>query len=337
MRRKSIQLLRLAVGMAILFFLLRQVPLYDLGDVLSGSARQPEWLAAGIAATFLGLVMGVVRWKIILDAQGTALPFRSAFRIFFIGQFFNAFMPGACGGDVARAYYAAKESATRRTEAASTVFVDRAVGLFATILFCCVLIALRLPFFLGHSQAEVPGLLMLVFLLSATAGILALFRRNLFEHFALFRRLEYGTAVGPLIRRAYNAFYLYRHRRRVLGLSVLLSILNLSFLTVACLFFGLALGLPIEKPFVDHFTLFPIVTTLAAIPLTPGALGLREGLFVGMYGAIGIEPAQAISLSLLVYVGGLVCSLLGCLFFISYTSAEHQSLRHELNELKRET
>jgi uncharacterized membrane protein YbhN (UPF0104 family) len=221
-----------------------------------------------------------------------------------------------------------------RTEAVSTVFVDRAVGLFATVVVACVAVLLRLPFFLQQPQTRLAGLLMLAFLVASVLGILALFRRNLFTHWSLFRRIEHGSALGPLIRRAYEAFYLYRDRHRAMSIALVLSVLNLLFLTFACLFFGVALAAPLAHPVIDHLTLFPVITTLAAIPLTPGALGLREGLFVALYGAVGLDAVHALTLSLLVYAGGVAWSLVGGIFFVARSAAEHHDLRSELQHLR---
>jgi uncharacterized protein (TIRG00374 family) len=328
------RLIRAALGVGILCYLVVQVPRGSILESLAQALEEPAWLGAGIACTFFGLLMGVLRWQWILRTQGFRISVFKVFRIFFIGQFFNAFMPGACGGDVARAYYVARDTKGRGAEAVSTVFVDRAVGLFSTILFCCVVIALRLHFFLTHTETTAPGILMVVFLLLAVLGILALFRRNLFEHFAIFRRMEAGTRLGALIRRAYEAFYLYRSHPRVLAATMALSLLNLWLLTLACVCFANALHVVLPHPLITHFTLFPIITTLSAVPITPGALGLREGLFVGLYGGLAVDQVLAISLSLLVYAGGLICSLLGGALFIGYTSEEYQNLSEELARLK---
>ena len=46
-------------------------------------------------------------------------------------QFFNAFLLGSTGGDLLKAYYAARETHHKKTEAVVTVFVDRIIGLFS--------------------------------------------------------------------------------------------------------------------------------------------------------------------------------------------------------------
>ena len=76
----------------------------------------------------LALLFGVVRWRIVLAAQGLHLPLGRATRISFVAQFFNSFLLGSTGGDLIKAYYAARETHHKKTEAVTTVFVDRLVG-----------------------------------------------------------------------------------------------------------------------------------------------------------------------------------------------------------------
>ena len=313
-------------------YLANRLDIQTLWNVLRQTADRWPWWLAGLTLTFLGLLAGVLRWKEILAAQGLPVPLSRVFSIFFIGQFFNAFMLGACGGDVARAYYASRDTPGRRTEAASTVFVDRAVGLFVMIAFCCVMIALRIPLFLDHQGTRGPGFLMLFFFLGSVVAMFALFRRNLFEHWSFFQKLETDTRLGPLIRRAYDAVYLYRRHARVMLISLGLSLLNLAFLTLACYSFGKSLQ--VEQSLLDCFTLFPIISVIAAIPITPGGLGVREGLFIAMYQAIGVDDHYSVSISLMVYFGSVIWSLFGGLVFLGYSAGSGHTLRAEIDALK---
>ena len=322
---------RVIICAGLMVYILSRLDIQTLWSVLSQTVSRWPWWLAGLILTFLGLLAGVFRWKEILTAQGLRVPLSRVFSIFFIGQFFNAFMLGACGGDVARAYLAC-DTPGRRAEAASTVFVDRAVGLFATIVFCCVMIAARIPLFLDHEGTRGPGFLMLFFLLGSLVAMFALFRRNLFEHWPFFQRLETDTRLGPLIRRAYDAVYLYRSHARVMLVALGLSILNLAFLTIACYSFGRSLQ--VEQSLLDCFTLFPIISVIAAVPITPGSLGVREGLFITMYQAIDVDPHYSISMSLMVYFGSLIWSLFGGLVFVGYSAGSGHTLRAEIDALK---
>ncbi len=327
-------LARILICVLILTYLLKKLDMQMLGNVLGRALSQWPWLMAGLVLTFIGLCVGAARWHVILIAQGLRQSLLRVFRIYFIGQFFNAFMLGACGGDVARAYYASCEMRGKRTEAISTVFVDRAVGLFAMIVFCCIMIILRINLFIDYQGTRWPGILMFVFLIGALAAIFALFRRNLFEHWHFFRRLEQDTRFGPLIRRAYEALYLYRRRHRILAIALLFSLLNLAFLTFACYSFGRSLEIDLSA--IDYFTVFPIISVLAAVPITPGGLGVREGLFVAMLQDVNIDPLHSLPLSLMNYAGGLAWSLFGGLLFLGFSTQHGHTMRAELDAIQHE-
>lgn len=326
--------LRFLLGIGILVWVFARLPMEEFREVLAASVSFWHWWVAGILMTLLGLLAAAVRWHGLLAAQGVTLPFHRVFRIFFIGQFFNSFLPGSCGGDVARAYYVFKETTLRRTEAVSTVLVDRGIGLLTIVLFCCVMIAWRLPTLLAYPWAKAAGLVMLALLFAALIGGILFFRRHIFENGTIFQRLEKETRLGPIVRRMYNAFYVYRDQPRALGWAVLFSLGNLAGLTLACYAFGQSLSLDVSV--VDYFTLFPMITVLSAIPLTPGALGVREGLFAELFTMTGARAVQTVPLSLMVYGGGLFWSLFGGLIFISYSSSYGVSWREEWSRLSEE-
>lgn len=323
-RRFIVNALRFGIAAGLLAFLVYRLDLDGLAHAASGAAERWPWVVAALLLTYFGLHSGVMRWHRILAAQGIVVPFAEIFRFFFIGQFFNAFMLGACGGDVARAYFVSKAARKTRAEAISTVFVDRAIGLFVTVVFACVMILLHLHLFRGYPLNRNAGLLMFAFLAASVVGLATLFSRNLFEQWGFFRRIERDTRLGPLIRRTYEAFYLYRGKPRVLASAVFYSLLNLIFLTLACACFGSSLG--VAQPMSVYFVLFPIITVVAAIPLTPGSLGVREGLFVAMFATVGTPDETAMLLSLMVYADGVLWSLFGGAIFM----ARPAETRHEL-------
>lgn len=328
-RKRAYAAARVLVGFALLFYLVQRLDMGKLREVFTHASMGWGSIVAGVFFTFLGLLAGALRWQEILAVQGLRPTTSHVFSIFFIGQFFNAFMLGGCGGDVARAYYISIDRPGRRAEAASTVFVDRAVGLFVMIVFCCAMIALRIPLFLDNVGTRGPGVLMFFFLIGSLVALVALFRRNLFEHWPFFQRLEKDSRIGSLIGRTYHAFYLYRSHHRVMLVALVFSLLNLAFLTLACYSFGR--GLQAGMTLLDTFTLFPIISVIAAVPITPGSLGVREGLFVAMFGAVGIDAHYSLAVSLLVYLGGVLWSLFGGLVFLGYSAGSGHTLRQDLD------
>ncbi|MBU0677318.1 MAG: flippase-like domain-containing protein [Verrucomicrobia bacterium] len=326
-------LVRLLIAAAILTYLARRVPADEWQRVESIFAGHWRWLLLGTGLTFLGLLVGAARWAYLLGRQGIRTGYLQTFRIFFIGQFFNSFMLGACGGDVARAYYVIQHSPDARTKAASTVLADRMIGLFVVVVFSAVMIACRVSFFLALDNTRQVGIIMLVFLALFVIGGVMAFRTHLFKNSPQLRRLQERTVTGRLLRKGYDALFLYRSEPVTLVLAAALSLLNLFFLTLAVFAFGRGIG--ISLPVIDYFTLFPLIIVVTAIPVTPGALGIREYCFTVMFRAVGVGYMQAITLSLLVYAGGLFWSLLGGLLFIGH-EGRGPSIRQQLRELRQQ-
>jgi len=54
---------------------------------------------------------------------------------FLCGVFFNSCLPGGNGGDAVKIYYAMEGNKGRRTEIATLVMFDRAIGMFALLIY----------------------------------------------------------------------------------------------------------------------------------------------------------------------------------------------------------
>jgi len=84
----------------------------------------------------IGLIFPIqaVRWWMLLRCRGLHVSMRKTFRLTMVGLFFNFCMPGMTGGDVVKAYYAAKGSGARGYAVMSVIF-DRIAGLIGLMVF----------------------------------------------------------------------------------------------------------------------------------------------------------------------------------------------------------
>ncbi len=318
MKKKITSLIQLVLGIGLICFVFVKMENKEkLAEAVQSAAIHWPLLLAGLAACLLCLLICAFRWKMLLNAQGIILPTGRVVALYFIGHFFNAFMPGAVGGDVVKAYYVAKETESKKAEVVATVFIDRLVGLLALILLCTIVMGSRLSFFLQYRETR----LALVFnasLLVGTCGILFLvFRKNIFEDWAFFRKLEAKTALGRVIGKIYNAFNICLKHHGLLARTMFLSILNHISLVVCAFFMGMALG--VRMPFFDYLALFLIINAIAAIPATPGGLGTREVATKFLLAVMGVPETQAVPLSLLVYGAMLTWSIFGGIIYMIYS------------------
>lgn len=329
--------LRLAVAGAIVVYLLRRMGPASLVGSLHTALGHWPWLLAALGMLLVPLVLCGVRWQLLLRSQGMALSWPRMFAIFFVGHFFNTFMLGATGGDVVKAYYASRETQHRKTEAVATILVDRAVGIFMLVLLAAVLVLTRVPFLRAYPVTYAPALFILVVAAGLVALAVLLFRRHLFEQWPWLGRDRPGTRWGAWLvtfRRGYDAFYTVRNRPGLLARICLLTLLNHTWSLTACIYIGIALGL--HFALLDYVTFFLLIGVIAAIPITPGGLGLREGTAVHLLAVLGIGADKAFLAAFLPYVGFVIWGLLGGVVFLFYTSSTHHTLHAEMEQLRAE-
>lgn len=285
---------------------------------------EPAAFAASFALLGVTLFLAVVRWQMVLRAQGLELPLGRATQISLVGHFFNAFLLGTAGGDVARAYYVARETHHKKTEAVLAVFVDRVIGLWAMLLFAGLMIA---P---NHRLFERPGLrtaaaLTVLMLAGATLFMFLAFRGGVSKAWpgarAWLRRLPRGDRVEELL----EACRIFGREEGFTTRTLALSMIMNGFFVLQ--FLVLARGLHLQLPALALGLVVPVVICISALPISPSGLGVRENLFVHLLAApaIGVPATAALSLSLLAYAVSLSWSLIGGLVYV--TLKDHQHLR----------
>ena len=269
------------------------------------------------------IVLGVIRWRMVLEVQGLHLPMRRAVGITFVAQFFNSFLLGSTGGDLIKAYYAARETHHKKTEAVVTVFVDRLLGLWSMLLFAALMMLPNLRLLFTHERLGACAVLILSMLavLSVVLGIA--FWGGLSKPFPKARSWVKKLPKGDLLERSLDSCRQFgRHRvfmLKAVGLSMALNaVCVLQVIT-------LANGLNLVISPVNLFVIVPIIICISALPITPSGLGVRENLFVLMLAApeINIPATSALSLSLLTYAGGLFWSLIGGAVYVGLKNREH--------------
>ncbi len=290
-------LLRSAIAIALLYGIFRLLGSAPLHHAARAFRNHPVYLLLSVLAILLALLAGAVRWQIVLCAADVRLPFAAVLRDFFVGQFFNAFLLGACGGDAARAWCLSRRLPGRSAEALASVVIDRAVGLLLTLALALPLILPVLP----RLSADVNDLFAPVgILLLLAAAALALLRCP-----SVRRRLP-RRIRGFLDRFLPPILALFR-RPIPLLLTLLLSAANLFLLALSAQLVAWAIDIPLA--FRDLLAVYPLSTLLAALPVTPGGLGFRETVFVVLLAPFAVPPDSAVALSLVAYALSSLASL----------------------------
>lgn len=334
LKKAHVTLLRLAIAISIIIYLIHKVDLTDFGATIAESFNHSGWLLSGVILFFFCLCLGIIRWKIILDTQDLAISWSRVFSIHFIGQFFNSFMIGATGGDLVKAFYAAKETHHKKTETVATVIIDRTIGLIVFCAIAGVMLVVKAEFYLSHWQTHIPVIIMLVMITAVVLGLVILFNINRFKDWPLFNRIRNHPLLRTQIKRLLISIQLYHQSTRALIMTTLLSLAAHVLLVLEC--YCLGRSFQIHLGFIDYLTVIPLVMAISALPITPGGLGIREGLTVTMLGAMNISNTQALPLSLMVYFISLAWGLVGGIIFLGYSAGSGHTLHDEMIELRHE-
>jgi hypothetical protein len=270
------------------------------------SAAHLADLLFALALYQLGILVRSWRWQTLLQAQGVRAPLRKLLGLYYVGTFFNSFLPSGFGGDVVRMYELSQQGADGAL-ATSTVLVDRALGLL--LLFIMALVAL--PFSWQLVPASVIRALLALIVGSVLGVWLFLNRRlvgGLSAHIGILRKV--------LANRKVASFYDSFPRYGALALARA-SAASLAFnLTLIAAQVYLARAVDVHISLGYFFLFVPILSSLLLLPISVSGLGVREGGYVLLFGQAGVASSQALAMSLLFYALNLATGVVGGVLYI---------------------
>ncbi len=297
MRNRLLNLLKIGLSMALLALLFTRI---GVGEAM-GAIREIDLRAFAMAFLLflLGILIRAYRWQVLLEAVQLHTPLSRLVALYFVGSFFNTFLPTGVGGDVVRMYELSRDS-QRTPESVGTVLVDRLAGL--VVLFALAIVAL--PF----SGGLITTGLKLIILAIAGGGILAtwlLFQRSWADW--VLRRLPFGDRLRGKVMELYHAVHACGTGAmgRAMGVSLLFNLLLISVIAVLALGLGIHISL-------WYFLLFvPLISFSLTLPISISGLGVRETTFVLLFGQAGVEQPRALALSLAFYGVTVATGLVG--------------------------
>jgi uncharacterized membrane protein YbhN (UPF0104 family) len=278
-RRLGPSLLRLAVGVIVLWFLLRQLGAAPFKDGL----RAVTWPAAVAAVTLTALttVCSAWRWRVVARALGVDIGLPGAVCAYYRSLFLNSVLPGGVLGDVNRAV-------THGRRAGDVPRGLRAVGwerlwgqVIQAVVTVVVLLTLPSPVrpALPYVLAGVAGL----------AGCAALVVRGAARR-GRSRLARAARAVSADLRHGLLAPGVWPQ-------ATLASVLVVAGHTATFVIAARAAGS--TAPLGELVALLMVVQTVVVIPLSIGGWGLREGAAAWAFAAAGLGAATGVTVATL--------------------------------------
>ncbi|MEY2520268.1 MAG: glycosyltransferase 2 family protein [Verrucomicrobiota bacterium] len=348
MKKTLLTILQLAVTGGLLYWVFHD-PAVRAAMGLAMRDADYRWIAAAILAYVIVEFGAIVRWKILLKVQGIDLSNARIAGLFFIGMFYNQFLPGGTGGDIVKTYLLWKETPNKKPGALLAVLFDRMIGLIALIIITGILIFLRYDW-LTSTKATYPY----VWLVLAVFGSSVLFVGTTFviSGFDLMHKLPHRFPGRDKLIEISAAYHLYaRHWRATISAFGASLVCHLgTFATFLCVAYAFRANV---AP-IDFFAIMPIERTISSLPISFAGVGTREFILQVMLSNLCPVPSGApadywFAAARLIGMTGftvlLLCSLPGGIVYLFYRPSgatghvkmremkeEFATLEHEITE-----
>lgn len=282
------------------------VDLNSLRDTLAGGDR--GWLLMSVLIFFLAQFACIARWSFLVPRH-PALTYRFLANSFFVGAFFNTFLPTTVGGDVIRGYDLIKATGQWK-ESLASVLMDRLLGLLGFFTFA---LAVWFVFPLAREDPVVRGgFFGFCGLVGVTFAVLGS-RRVLKGMLRPFGKIGLGVLQSHTAQFQESLLkLLYQPKRLLGGFATTLVVQVLAILIYA----GVSKALHLPIPLFFLVLMVPIVTTLSQLPISLNGWGIREVATIQFLDRIGVGRAEALALSLVCASIPLLSGVIGGILFL---------------------
>ncbi len=249
-----------------------------------------------------------VRWWLLLRGHGFAVPLGRIFFVTYAGIFFNNFLPGSVGGDLARMVLASSGE-DRKAAVVGTVLLDRVIGLAAMIVLGAGCLA---PF---AGRFEDRRLVHVVYGLLAAMLLAYLLYFNPFVRSWIRDRMPFREKIQKTVQELDGVFRSAKEKKGLVAQAALISVAAQA--ASILVIYGLSRAMGIRGAELWAFFVFePIIFIVTAVPLSVGGWGVQEWAYAFLFGTFtGMDPSQAIALSVLYKLSLILVSVPGGVLF----------------------
>ena len=273
-------LLQLFVTTLALYLVLRKTDVAKLFGIIRSA--NPWYLLLSLLFFNISKLFNAVRLNRFFKAIGIELSSLYNLKLYYLGMFYNLFLPGGIGGDGYKIYVLQKNHGMKMINVFHAVLWDRICGIFA-LVFLSVILLLPSTFAL-----KLPQLVPYAWLLLVALYPLAL----------LLNKLFYKQFIG------------------IFTITALESLLVQIAQVISAFFILQAISL--QANHIDYLAIFLMSTVATILPITIGGAGAREVTFYYLLNSIQLDTNAGVALSLIFFGISALSSLAGVLTKISH-------------------
>jgi uncharacterized protein (TIRG00374 family) len=287
--------LRIAVTLLLCALLLVYVA--DIKSVLATLSHcDPRWALVAIAALLLDRILMSYKWGLLLAIRGYSLSLAQKLMVYCSAMMWGLALPSTVGADGIRVMLV-RRFGVRVDDTLATILVERGIG-FIVALLTTVASLIILRTMLPHDAIYDSFLMFGVAGLLVGIGLLVFsFTSNaLNSALKLFPRRFADSKAAQLLVRLHEAYAsLGNDKRRIAAFSVLTLLEHI--LVIVC-YALIAVALRVEFNPLFIFAAVPLAILVSRLPISLDGIGVYEGIFVAIMALGGVQPADALAVSL---------------------------------------
>lgn len=264
--------IKLIVSGLLIYFIFSKIDVQEIGNTLRSS--NPYYLVLALLFFIFSKVIAAFRLNLYFHQLEIFLTQKSNLKLYFLGMFYNLFLPGGIGGDAYKGYAIKKKFDLATKKAVSVLVMDRLSGLLLLFVYACALLLLV--------QQETVLALKPLFIVGIPLSIFVFW----------FLNKRFFGYVLPVFWK-----------------SVVYSAL-VQLAQLICVWFIMK-SLGIELNQIAYLVIFLVSSIVSVIPLTIGGIGSREATF--FYGAslLNLNENISVGISVIFFLITALVSLLG--------------------------
>ena len=253
-----------------------------------------------ISLIVLNYVISSVRWKyLLIHKNNDKVSLNYLISLYFVGSFFNNFMPTSVGGDVYKIYRLGKKIGSN-SNAFTATFMERFTGLMSLVFISMI-------GFIGTVASYNRSIEGNVYRILIASGIFSLL--FVFSFLLFLKVINIFKSKFKRVSQVYDSIYIYKDRKDVLGIAVISSFIVqfLAILSQYLIFVSLGKNLDIYRT----MFIFPIITMATFFIPSLNGIGVQDFLYKFSNNFLFIAEPVAIAGSVLYHLFRLFVSLFG--------------------------
>ena len=273
------QILKALITILALYFVFSKIEWLEIKGLLSDI--NPWWFLLAFLFFNASKVLSFFRIDIFYRMIGIKLDLRTNFRLYYVGMFYNLFLPSAIGGDAYKVYLLKQSNKSITTkDLVLCALTDRLSGLLALLMLGLIFL------FAGSVGFNLVWSTIILLLIVGATPLFYVFLRFFLKKFSQDYKKTTLCSVGVQLMQA-----------------------------IAVIF--ILLGFRADGQYLDYLSLFMLSSAICIIPFTIGGVGARELVFLYGHGYLGIDKEISILLTLSFFTINFLSSLIGLYFSLN--------------------